>query len=90
MEAEGLGAELEDIMVQLEAKYGRRLQPGYNPSLRFMSHLWEPLRHKYRCVRVCWGCVFGWQLQWCAGVQAGSLRPAGRVCSAVPPCTCSW
>lgn len=55
MEAEGMGAELEDIMVQLESKYGWRLQPGYNPSLRFMSHLWEPLRHMYRCeaVRVC-------------------------------------
>jgi hypothetical protein len=52
MEAEGLDSELEDIMVQLEAKYGRRLQPGYNPSLRFMSHLWEPLRHMYRCGRV--------------------------------------
>lgn len=27
-----------------------RLPPGYNPNLRFMSHLWEPLRHMYRWV----------------------------------------
>lgn len=49
MEAEGLMSELDDIMAQLEAKYGRRLPHGYNPNLHFMSHLWEPLRHMYRC-----------------------------------------
>jgi hypothetical protein len=49
MEAEGLMPELDDIMAQLEAKYGRRLPHGYNPNLPFMSHLWEPLRHMYRC-----------------------------------------
>jgi hypothetical protein len=49
MEAEGLMPELDDIMAQLEAKYGRQLPHGYNPNLHFMSHLWEPLRHMYRC-----------------------------------------
>lgn len=67
-------------MVQLEAKYGRRLQPGYNPSLRFMSHLWEPLRHMYRCEGVRHACASGLQLQRCAGVQAGSLRRARWTC----------
>jgi hypothetical protein len=49
MEAEGLMPELDDIMAQLDAKYGLHLPHGYNPNLHFMSHLWEPLRHMYRC-----------------------------------------
>mgnify|MGYP001807298022 CR=1 FL=1 len=49
MEAEGLMPELDDLMLQLERHYNRRLPEGYNPNLRFMSHLWEPLRHIYRC-----------------------------------------
>lgn len=49
MEAEGLIPELDDLMLQLERHYNRRLPEGYNPNLRFMSHLWEPLRHIYRC-----------------------------------------
>lgn len=62
MEAEGLMPELDDLMAQLDRKYGKSLPPGYNPNLRFMSHLWEPLRHMYRCSQhtlgvvgqVCW------------------------------------
>lgn len=50
MEAEGLMSDLEDLMKQLEKKYGQRVPNGYNPDLKFMSHLWEPLRHIYRCV----------------------------------------
>jgi hypothetical protein len=49
MEAEGLMPELDDLMDQLDRKYGKSLPPGYNPNLCFMSHLWEPLRHMYRC-----------------------------------------
>jgi hypothetical protein len=51
--------ELDDLMLQLERHYNRRLPEGYNPNLRFMSHLWEPLRHIYRCAdaAVCAGRI---------------------------------
>jgi len=50
MDAEGLRPQLDDLMAQLEERYGQRLPSGYNPNLKFMSHLWEPLRHIYRWV----------------------------------------
>jgi hypothetical protein len=34
---------------QLEAALRVKFNPGYTPGLRFMSHLWEPLRAHYRC-----------------------------------------
>jgi pimeloyl-ACP methyl ester carboxylesterase len=31
-------------VARVEAKYGQRFGPGRNPDVRFMAHLWEPLR----------------------------------------------
>eukprot|EP00879_Flechtneria_rotunda_P023592 GHRR01024959.1.p1 GENE.GHRR01024959.1~~GHRR01024959.1.p1 ORF type:complete len:452 (+),score=112.94 GHRR01024959.1:201-1556(+) len=46
--AAGELAELEDLIGQLEQQLGRKMPDGYNPQLRFMSHLWDPLKHVYR------------------------------------------
>lgn len=48
MAAGGLEGELEDLVCQLECHAGRKVPAGYNADLRFMSHLWDPLRHVYR------------------------------------------
>ena len=29
---------------QVEGAWGVRFTPGYDPELRFMAHVWEPLR----------------------------------------------
>jgi hypothetical protein len=41
---------------QLEAALRVKFPAGYTPGLRFMSHLWEPLRAHYRCgiVMLCY------------------------------------
>ncbi|KAF6254461.1 hypothetical protein COO60DRAFT_1627872 [Scenedesmus sp. NREL 46B-D3] len=48
MAADGLEDELEDLVCQLERHAGCKLPEGYNSELRFMCHLWDPLRHIYR------------------------------------------
>lgn len=49
MEAEGLLGDIEQLLQQLEHYLGSRVAEGYNPKLKFMSHLWEPIKHVYRC-----------------------------------------
>jgi hypothetical protein len=49
MAAEGLEGELEDLVCTLERHTGCTVPDGYNSELRIMCHLWEPLRHVYRC-----------------------------------------
>ncbi|WIA21228.1 hypothetical protein OEZ85_000471 [Tetradesmus obliquus] len=44
-ELAGVPGQLVD---QLEAALHVKFPPGYTPGLRFMSHLWEPLRAHYR------------------------------------------
>jgi hypothetical protein len=51
MAAEGLDGEIEDLVCQLERHAGCRVPDGYNSELRFMCHLWDPLRHVYRYVQ---------------------------------------
>jgi hypothetical protein len=42
-------ASVPDQMVdQLEAALRVKFPPGYTPGLRFMSHLWEPLKAHFR------------------------------------------
>ena len=38
---------------QVEGAWGVRFTPGYDPELRFMAHLWEPLR---RAGAAFWYC----------------------------------
>jgi hypothetical protein len=37
---------VEELAESLKMKF----EPGYTPGLKFMSHLWEPLRAHYRWV----------------------------------------
>lgn len=53
MAAAGLLPEAEDLLATLERRLassggGLGVADGYNPRLRFMQHLWEPLKHCYR------------------------------------------
>jgi hypothetical protein len=42
-------ADIPSQMVdQLQGVLGVTFEPGYNPGLRFMSHLWEPLKAHHR------------------------------------------
>ena len=36
--------DIEDYISRCELKFGYKFKEGYNPSLEFMAHLWEPLR----------------------------------------------
>lgn len=45
-----LAAVPHQMVDELEAALRVKFPPGYTPGLRFMSHLWEPLRAHYRCV----------------------------------------
>jgi hypothetical protein len=42
-EAQGLG-RADDLVHQLEGAWGLCFRPGYNPGIKFMSHLWQPIR----------------------------------------------
>jgi hypothetical protein len=42
---------------QLETALHVKFPPGYTPGLRFMSHLWEPLRAHYRYLTVMFSCL---------------------------------
>ena len=44
--------DIEEYIARCEEKFGYKFKPGRNPDLRFMAHLWEPLRvmHKPLCV----------------------------------------
>ncbi|KAI8469722.1 MAG: Alpha/Beta hydrolase protein [Monoraphidium minutum] len=48
VEQDGQGAELEGMVDRLMGIWSIELKPGYNPNLRFMGHLWEPLSHMWR------------------------------------------
>lgn len=45
---------------ELEASWGLTFEPGYDESLSFMAHLWQPLQCQYRCAECgarggsCW------------------------------------
>jgi hypothetical protein len=43
-EAQGLGSP-DDLVKQLESAWGLCFKPGYNPDIKFMSHLWQPIRY---------------------------------------------
>lgn len=81
--------QLDDLMAQLEKRYGRRLPPGYNPNLKFMSHLWEPLRHIYRWVVLNVEMLYQLlrQRQWLP-VGMAWLIAVQRVCG-VPAAACN-
>ena len=36
--------DVHDFLHMLELRHGVKLPPGRNPNIRFMAHLWEPLR----------------------------------------------
>ena len=48
MQEAGLIPELEAFLDEVEAIAGIKLPLGYNPDLKFMSHLWEDVPHVYR------------------------------------------
>ena len=35
---------VDDFVAAVESKWEINFLPGYDPSLRFMAHVWEPLR----------------------------------------------
>ena len=37
-------AAVVQFVDEVEGSWGVRFAPGYDPELRFMAHLWEPLR----------------------------------------------
>jgi hypothetical protein len=37
-------AEIRRFVDQVEDAWGMQFEPGYDPDLRFMAHVWEPLR----------------------------------------------
>ena len=45
---------VSDFVGEVECAFGRRLGAGRNTEIRFMAHLWEPLRagHTPLCVHV--------------------------------------
>lgn len=40
----GEQAAIERFVDEVEGAWGLRFPPGFNPDLRFMAHVWEPLR----------------------------------------------
>jgi hypothetical protein len=40
VQAQGLMPQLDELLAQLSAMHDMQLPPGYNPDLKFMSHLW--------------------------------------------------
>jgi len=44
MEDVGVGHLPAQMVSQFESLFGVKFKPGYNNSLKFMSHLWEDLR----------------------------------------------
>lgn len=48
MQAAGLGHVPAQMVDQLEATWGIRFEPGFNETIRFMGHLWEPLNASWR------------------------------------------
>ncbi|WIA11764.1 hypothetical protein OEZ85_011858 [Tetradesmus obliquus] len=47
VDAEGRAHELEAMVQFIEATWDVTLTPGHNPSLRWMCHLWEPMKVWY-------------------------------------------
>ncbi|WIA21867.1 hypothetical protein OEZ85_004243 [Tetradesmus obliquus] len=45
---QGLMPQLDALLEQLSAMHNLQLPPGYNPNLKFMSHLWGATPHMYR------------------------------------------
>lgn len=39
---------LSEMVDELEDCWGFKLQPGYTPGIKFMGHLWEPLKAQWR------------------------------------------
>ena len=37
-------ASVSEFAREVEAEYKVTLRDGYNPDIRFMAHMWEPLR----------------------------------------------
>lgn len=48
MKAAGLGHLPAQMVDQLEETWDFKFQPGFNESIRFMGHLWEPLIASWR------------------------------------------
>lgn len=48
MEEEGLGHIPAQMVDELEDSWNLKLTPGHTPGLKFMGHLWEPLKASWR------------------------------------------
>lgn len=48
MQEAGLGATVGAMIDAFEDVFDVTFPPGHNPRLRYMSHLWEPLRVHWR------------------------------------------
>lgn len=48
MKSEGLGHVGREMLYAFENATGMTFPEGHNPDLKFMAHLWEPVRHVYR------------------------------------------
>ncbi|KAF6264039.1 hypothetical protein COO60DRAFT_1698505 [Scenedesmus sp. NREL 46B-D3] len=67
VQEQGLMAQLDVLLAQLSAMHDLQLPPGYNPDVKFMSHLWGETPHMYRPLffyiameiieLLCWGIL---------------------------------
>lgn len=48
LEKEGLGDVPQKMLDELERVFELKFEKGYNPNIRFLAHLFEPLRSVYR------------------------------------------
>jgi hypothetical protein len=48
MQDAGLRPHLDKLSDSIQDMHKISFPPGYNPDLRFMSHLWEDVPHIYR------------------------------------------
>lgn len=54
-------AAIEGLVDELEAKLGWTFAPGFDPSLKFMDHLWQPLKTLHLPLLVYWVTeALGW------------------------------
>lgn len=48
MQDEGLGHIPAQMVDELESVWHLKLVPGYDPNIKFMGHLWEPVKASWR------------------------------------------
>jgi hypothetical protein len=49
-------AMVRSYVSQIETKFNIKFEPGHNPDLEFMAHLWEPLRTIHKPLAIHLGC----------------------------------